>query len=96
MHPTPTAAQTAIIPSIESKLRTVQLSDKTRDYLCILGAMDDLTERLYKLVERDHGADVDKKMDSYYTEINEARSVVQVLFLESIDEHLTNVDFVEI
>jgi|GEM_PF-3220114 hypothetical protein len=82
--------------TIECKLRTAQLSPETRDYLCVLGAMDDLTNRLYMLAERDYGANADKKMEAFYTEIAEAKSVVQVLFLESIDEHLSNVNFTEI
>ncbi len=58
--------------------------------------MDDLTNRLYTLAERDYGADADKKMEAFYTEIAEAKSVVQVLFLESIDEHISNINFTEI
>lgn len=49
--------------TIECKLRTAQLSPETRDYLCVLGAMDDLTNRLYMLAERDYGANADKKME---------------------------------
>ncbi|WP_418409917.1 hypothetical protein [Alistipes sp.] len=82
--------------TIEHRLHSAQLSPETRDYLCILGAMDDLTNRLYTLAERDYGADADKKMEAFYTEIAEAKSVVQVLFLESIDEHISNINFTEI